>query len=155
MSPASGPGRTVSPVFRLRPATEADFEALLALSIEVMRGHLERLGRFDPARRRARMRAAFNPRTTWVAEDGAGLLGCIACTRHPDHLEVHSFYLAPRAQGRSLGGAILAEVLAGAPHLPVRIEVLKESPALRFWQRQGFQVTGEQPFDWVMERPLG
>ncbi|EDP64859.1 hypothetical protein BAL199_05344 [alpha proteobacterium BAL199] len=36
-----------------QPATEADFERLLELRIRVLRPHLERVGRFDPARARA------------------------------------------------------------------------------------------------------
>ena len=45
--------------FGFRQATEADFEYVLDLSIRTMRAHLERLGRFDPDRRRARMRRHF------------------------------------------------------------------------------------------------
>ncbi len=56
-------------------------------------------------------------------------------------------------QGRGLGAAVLAAVTAGHPGLPVRIEVLKGSPVHRFWERQGFIRTGEQPFDWLYERP--
>ncbi len=142
----------MTPRFRLRPVAEADFEPLLDLSIRVMREHLERLGRFDPERRRGRMRAVFNPAILQAVEDEAGLLGCIGLTRHADHLEVHSFYLEPRAQGRGLGAEVLRARLASEPALPVRIEVLKESRALRFWERQGFKAVGELPFDQVLER---
>ena len=57
------------------PVTEADFEALLAIRIEAMRDSLERLGRFDPERARARLRSTFRPEHTWIIErDGACLL---------------------------------------------------------------------------------
>lgn len=139
--------------FRLRPATEADFEPLLALSIRVLRDHLERIGRFDPARRRARMQAHFAAGGMLAIEAADGLLGCVGVDRGADPIELHSLYLEPARQGRGLGAAVFAALRAAYPGAGWRIEVLKESPARRFWERQGFRLTGEQPFDWLMERP--
>ncbi len=143
----------MSAAFTLRPVGEGDFEPLLDLSIRVLRADLDRVGRFDPQRRRARMRAGFDPATlsaVWV--DGR-LAGCIAAVRHADHVEIHSFYLEPSVQGRGLGAAVFAVVLAAHPALPVRIEVLKGAAVHRFWEKQGFRRTGEQDFDWLYERP--
>ncbi|MFM7611981.1 MAG: GNAT family N-acetyltransferase, partial [Alphaproteobacteria bacterium] len=56
-------------------------------------------------------------------------------------------------QGRGLGAAVLAQVTGQYPALPVRIEVLKGSAALGFWQRQGFGQSGEEEFDLLLERP--
>ena len=142
-----------APAFGLRAATEADFEPLLALSVRAMRADLERIGRFDPDRRRARMRAGFDPRTTQVIEVDDGIAGCIAVEDTPDHLELHSFYLEPALQGRGLGAAVLRRVLAPHGHRPCRIEVVKQSPALGFWRAMGFQALREQEFDWLCERP--
>ena len=139
--------------FTLRPVGEADFEPLLDLSIRVLRADLERVGRFDPERRRARMRAGFDPATLSAIEVDGRLVGCIAAVPAVDHLEVHSFYLEPPAQGRGLGAAVFAAVAAAHPDLPVRIEVLKGSAVHRFWEKQGFILIAEQPFDWVYERP--
>lgn len=139
--------------FRLRPAEEADFEPLLDLSIRVLRDDLERVGRFDPERRRSRMRAGFDPATLSVVEVDGRRAGCIAAVPAADHLEVHSFYLEPWAQGRGLGAAVFAAVAATHAALPVRIEVLKGAAVRRFWEKQGFVRTGEQDFDWLYERP--
>nr|WP_245217222.1 GNAT family N-acetyltransferase [Neoroseomonas nitratireducens] len=99
------------------------------------------------------MRAVFDPATLSAIEVEGTLAGCIGCTPHPDHVEVHSFYLDPAAQGRGLGTAVLAAALAPHAGLPVRIEVLKGAPVHRFWERQGFVRSGEQDFDWLYERP--
>jgi ribosomal protein S18 acetylase RimI-like enzyme len=138
--------------FTLRPATEADFEPVLDLSIRVMRAHLERLGRFDPARRRARMRRQFEAGLLRVIEDGGGMLGCIGVETHADHVEIHSLFLEPDAQGRGLGAAVWQAVLAEHPGRVFRLDVLKESPARRFWERHGFTRIDEKPFDWLMQR---
>ncbi|WP_198379821.1 GNAT family N-acetyltransferase [Roseomonas sp. KE2513] len=118
-----------------------------------MRAHLERVGRFDPARRRARMRAAFDPAAFRLIEEEGHFLGCVAVVDHPCHREIHSFYLEPRAQGRGLGRVVLDAILAERPGRPVRLEVLKESPAARFYERAGFHLTGEAEYDLLYEWP--
>jgi len=139
--------------FAFRPATGADFEALLDLSIRVMRSHLERVGRWDPARRRARMEAAFAGGGMLVIEDQGRAIGCIGLEPGAEAVNLHSLYLEPELQGRGLGAAIVTQALALHPGRRFAIEVLKDSPARRFWERQGFVLVGEQPYDWVMARP--
>jgi GNAT superfamily N-acetyltransferase len=143
----------VTPAFSLRPAAEADFESLLDLSIRVMQPHLERIGRYDPARRRARLRAAFEGGGMHVIAMRGRTAGCIGIEPGPEGVELHSLYLEPALQGQGLGAAVVAQVLASAPSATFRIEVLKQSPARRFWERQGFALVGEQPYDWVLARP--
>jgi len=139
--------------FAFRPATGADFEALLDLSVRVMRPHLERVGRWDPALRRARMEAAFAGGGMQVIEDQGQPIGCIGLEPGAKSVTLHSLYLEPERQGRGLGAAIVAQALALHPGRAFAIEVLKQSPARRFWERQGFVLVGEQPYDWVMARP--
>ncbi|WP_169742779.1 GNAT family N-acetyltransferase [Muricoccus aerilatus] len=118
-----------------------------------MHAHLERVGRFDPARRRARMRAAFDPAAFRLIESGGHVRGCVAVVDHADHREIHSFYLEPEAQGRGLGRAVLDAILAEHPGRATRLEVLKGSSAARFYERAGFHLTGEAEFDLLYERP--
>ncbi|MDJ0387364.1 hypothetical protein QMO56_04500 [Roseomonas sp. E05] len=58
---SGGEGRGVAPSFRFHAAEEADFERLLDLSSRTLRTDLARLGRWGPARRRARMRESSTP----------------------------------------------------------------------------------------------
>ena len=141
------------PDFRLRPVSEADFEPLLSLSIHVLRADLERLGRFKPELRRERFRAVFHPATLSAIEVAGECVGCIGAEPRADHLHIHAFYVQPAFQGCGLGAAVLARVTGQYARLPVRIEVLKGSSALGFWQRQGFRQSGEEDFDLLLERP--
>jgi GNAT superfamily N-acetyltransferase len=68
-------------------------------------------------------------------------------------MELHSVFLEPALQGRGLGAEVFAALRAAHPGRPWWIEVLKESPARRFWERQGFVLTGESEFDWILEHP--
>ncbi|MBX9593409.1 MAG: GNAT family N-acetyltransferase [Roseomonas sp.] len=141
-----------SQAFRLRPAAEADFEPMLALSIRVMRAHLERIGRYDPDRRRARMRKQFEAGILNAIERDGAMIGCVGIEQASEAVEIHSLFLEPEAQGQGLGAAVFRAIHASHPGRAFAIEVLKESPARRFWERLGFVVTGEQPFDWVLHR---
>ncbi|WP_419896384.1 GNAT family N-acetyltransferase [Roseomonas sp. USHLN139] len=146
-------GRDLPP-FRFQPAAEADFERLLDLSVRTMRPQLEAIGRWDPARRRARMRAAFRPAATRLIEAPDGrLLGCVTVDDHADHREVSQLYLEPDAQGAGLGRAVMLAIMRERDHLPLRLEVLKGSRARAFYARLGFVTTAEQEFDWAMELP--
>lgn len=142
-----------SQAFRLRPAAEADFEPMLALSIRVMRGHLERLGRYDPDRRRARMRKQFEAGILHIIDRDGAMIGCVGVEAGGAAVEIHSLFLETECQGRGLGQAVFHAIQAAHPGRPFQIEVLKESPARRFWERLGFTVLDEQPFDWVLHRP--
>lgn len=137
----------------LRPATEADFEPLLDLSVRVLRADLERLDRFLLSRRRARMRAVFDTGDLRVIEQDGARIGCIGVAPAADHIALHSVYVEPAQQGRGLGAAAVAAALAGLSDLPIRIEVLRESSAHRFWERLGFVRVGEEGVDWLYERP--
>lgn len=137
----------------LRPAVEADFEPLLDLSVRVLRADLERLGRFLLSRRRARMRAVFDAGELRVIEQAGARVGCIGVAVAGDHVALHSVYVEPAAQGRGIGAAAVTAALAGTPDLPIRIEVLRESPAHRFWERLGFEKVGEEGVDWLYECP--
>ena len=138
--------------FSLRPATEADFEAVLALSIRAMREHLERIGRFDPERRRSRMRLPFDAGILRIIERDGALAGCVGVLERHKWVEIHSLFLDTHAQRQGLGEAVFRVILAEYPGRAYRIEVLKQSPARRFWERQGFVLTGEAAYDWLMER---
>lgn len=135
-----------------RRAREADFDAVLALSIRAMRAHPERIGRFDPDRRRRRARRQFGAGILRIIEQGGALAGCIGVEDRDAWVEIHSLFLDDHAQGRGLGAAVWRAVLAEPPGHVFRLEVLRQSPARRFRERQGFTRIDELPFDWLMER---
>lgn len=117
-----------------------------------MREHLERLGRFDPERRRARMRRQFDAGILRIIEQQGRLAGCIGVEARAEAVEIHSLFLDTHAQRRGLGEAVFRAVLAEHPGRVFRLEVLKRSPARRFWERQGFVLAGEAEFDLILER---
>ncbi len=136
------------------PASESDFERLLDLRIRVMREHLERIGRYDPERARQRFRSGFEPRHMRLIEVDGAFAGCVTLKPRGDHFEIEHFYVEPGRQGHGLGAEVLDRLFveADAAGLSIRLGVLKQSPAIRFYERHGFVRTHEDEWDVYCER---
>lgn len=141
---------------QLCPAAAEDFEQLLSLRIAAMRESLERIGRFDPERARQRFRDGFAPAHTrhvlWLGKQ----VGFVAVTPRSDGLSLDHLYIHPHAQGRGIGSAVLLLLFAEADALgqSVRVGALRESASNRFYQRHGFELVEEGPWDlYYVRRP--
>jgi GNAT superfamily N-acetyltransferase len=146
--------------WRFAPPSEADFEPLLALRIDVMREHLERVFRYKPSRARRIFRAHFDEpgmRLIIMESKDAGdrRIGCVGFRSEPDCRKIDSFYLERRFHSSGVGTAILKVLLteADAQGLPVRLEVLTGSKADRFYLRHGFVKLREDEIEAEYERP--
>ncbi|ALE07779.1 acetyltransferase [Arthrobacter sp. ERGS1:01] len=119
----------------------------------VMRADLERLGRFDPVRVRQRFLDGFTPEHTSIIEVSGVPAGCIAMRDETDARWLEHFYLAAAHQGGGIGAGVLAAVLeSGSDIRPIKLNVLRGSPARRLYERHGFTVESEDPVDVFMVR---
>ena len=142
--------------WRFGPAGEADFEPLLALRIEVMREHLERVFRYDPERARRVFRAHFHePGLRLILVDDA-LAGCVGFRIGPAEIKLDSFYLDRGHHNTGLGTTILKVLLAEADALrrPIHLEVLNGSKADRFYLRHDFVKLSADAIEGTFERPM-
>ena len=141
--------------WRFGPVAEDDFEPLLAIRTDVMREHLERVGRYTPERSRRMFRGHFDePGTRLILQDGVRV-GCVGFREHEQEIRIDSFYLERRLHGSGLGTTILKALLAeaDATGLPVRLEVLTGSKADRLYLRHGFVKVREDAIEGFYERP--
>ncbi|MBO4254471.1 GNAT family N-acetyltransferase [Streptomyces griseorubiginosus] len=140
--------------WEMRPASAADVDAVAELRAQVMRRDLERLGRYDEHRVRQRLRDGFVPAHTWVIEVGGAFAGCVALRPAQDAHWLEHFYLDPALQGRGIGSAVLSTLLErhDRDDAPIRLNVLRGSPAQRLYERHGFRVESEDPVDVFMVR---
>lgn len=143
------------PTFCLIAASQEDFDRLFYLRIAAMRESLERIGRFDERRAFERFRSSFQPEHTQLIMVDDALAGCVAMKPAENGLLLEHFYLYPSFQSRGLGAAILARLLteADAVRQPVRLSVLQQSDAERFYKRFGFIETAQDERDVYLERP--
>ncbi|MDX3544437.1 GNAT family N-acetyltransferase [Streptomyces europaeiscabiei] len=140
--------------WNIRPALATDVEPIAELRAVVMRPDLERLGRYDPHRVRRRFRDSFDPAHTWIIEVGGAFAGCVALRPTAEAHWLEHFYLAPYLQGTGIGTAVLHDLLARCDRtaVPVRLNVLRGSPARRLYERHGFRPETEDPVDVFMVR---
>jgi GNAT superfamily N-acetyltransferase len=133
-----------------RQASDSDLEPLLALRLLTMRPSLERLGRFDVARATERFQSSFDSKWARLIVEGAEVLGCVSL--RPDgerEVWLEHFYIAPAHQGRGAGAKVLTMLFdeSDTSGKTLKIEVLKGSPANRFYVRHGFVETHRGDWD--------
>ena len=150
-------GLKLAPATRVtfEPAAEADAHALATLRVQAMRASLERVGRFDPARARARFVDAWRAEhTRHVLADGERV-GCVVVRPADGGLMLDHLYVRPGFQGRGIGAAVLADVFAHADArgCGVRVGALRDSDANRFYVRHGFQLVERGEWDNYYRRP--
>jgi GNAT superfamily N-acetyltransferase len=136
-------------VWRFGPVGEADFEPLLAIRIDVMREHLERVFRYKPSRARRVFREHFSEPGLRLILVGEETAGCVGFRVGEVEIKIDSFYVARRYQNGGLGTTILKVLLAEADALglPVELDVLRGSPADRFYERHGFVKQSEDDIE--------
>lgn len=136
------------------PAQPEDAQALADLRAVAMKPSLEAMGRYDERRVRARFLDSFVPAETTKILIDKKLVGFYVIRHHTDHWLLDHFYLLPEVQGQRIGSRLLQGLLAAADQqgLPVRVGALRNSPANRFYQRQGFTLTHETQFDCYYEK---
>ena len=131
------------------PCRTEHFEEMLRIRIDAMRPSLERLGRFDVARARARLERSFYPEDSEFIVVAREVVGYYTLRPAPDGLHLEHFYLLPSAQARGIGSFVLRRLLQRADQggLPIFLGALKQSPANRFYVRHGFVANDESEWD--------
>jgi GNAT superfamily N-acetyltransferase len=138
----------------LEPVKADDFEAMLVLRMDALRESLERLGRFDMARGRERLRAGFAPQhMQHIVSDGVRIgFFTLRPMQTPDQrqvLRLDHLYVRPGEQGQGVGAWVMERIKSQARQSKqsVTLAALKLSDANRFYLRHGFEVIEEQEFD--------
>lgn len=129
----------MSPTWSLRPAVPEDAGWMADLKAVAMRPDLERLGYWDEEWAKGRFLDSYVPANTSVVLQVGNVAGCIAVRSEPEAYWLEHFYLYPWAQGRGLGGEVLAYVLA-LPREPKRflLSIDRGSSVVRLYERHGF-----------------
>lgn len=136
-----------------RPATSADVPFLLGLRRATMHEHLAASGvGMSDDDHLGRLMHRFECAQV-IQVDGAAV-GMIKVFRGDDAWEIVQFQISPQAQGRGIGRHALEHVITQAASLrvPLRLGVLKTSPARRLYERLGFVVDGEDALEFRMVR---
>jgi ribosomal protein S18 acetylase RimI-like enzyme len=90
-----------------------------------------------------------------VIEDGSLPIGRLYVDRAPDEIHVLDIALVPERRGAGIGAALLGELIgeAGQARIPVSLYVEQFNPALRFYERLGFERVAIEGVYWMMRWP--
>lgn len=148
--------RVSASAITLESVSAEDAESLATLRVEAMRESLERIGRFDPQRARARFLGRFEPQFTRAIVQDGRRVGFAVVKPDPDGLLLDHLYIDPSHQNRGIGAAVLQVVFAEADASCANVHVgaLRGSDSNRFYRAHGFEMTREAEFDiYYMRRP--
>jgi ribosomal protein S18 acetylase RimI-like enzyme len=101
--------------------------------------------------------AAYGQAEHQIVEHDGKPVGRIMVLWEKDFTLLVDIALLAEYRGRAIGGDLLHDLIQRCTHagVPLRLQVLKNNPALRLYQRLGFINTGEDQMYIQMERQAG
>lgn len=139
-----------------RTARENDIDFLLELRLQTMDEHLRAMGiRFSRAEHRERVLFEFeHARVVMVDRIDVGMVKYLA---RDGALYLQQLQVLPAFQGKGVGAAVLERLLREADEraMPMALSVLKKNPALKLYERFGFEVVSEDDFEFHLRRECG
>ena len=129
---------------QIRRATAADAAIATAITRAAYLPWVPIIGR-EPGPMSADLAASADAGVLWIAEDSRAAVGVLVLAPYPDHLLLESVAVAPDAQGRGIGSALLrfADEQAAAAGLPeVRLYTHERMTTnIRRYERHGYRET--------------
>jgi GNAT superfamily N-acetyltransferase len=135
--------------FEFIAATESDRDFLLELRKLTMQGHLEQSGQFlSDGEHRERLDYKYDCSSLVFHENE--LIGAVKYQSAENEVELIQIQIAPIHQGKGYGTGIIQQLLSNAKEKSVKLTVLKNSPAVRLYERLGFRIFDEDSFEYHM-----
>ncbi|SVD59226.1 uncharacterized protein METZ01_LOCUS412080 [marine metagenome] len=137
---------TPSPTsYTLERATDADRDWLFALYETTMRGIIDDAVGWNDHAQQIRFDESYRVSQFELVIQNEVRVGALYRAAHQNRLHISLILILPPHQGRSLGTHIIEN---SQPHCleqdsTLTLSTFKNNPALRLYQRLGFEVTGE------------
>lgn len=140
---------------RFRSATRPDMDWLYQTFKLTMRDYIQQTWGWDELLQQHSFHDNLPAASFTIASRNGADIGAYSVQEKSDHLWLEMVLMLPELRNQGLGGTLLrrAQEAAAAKGKPLRLSVLKVNPAQRFYNRLGFQVTGEDPWSVKMEWP--
>ena len=136
----------------LRSACDDDVGFARNLYFETMREIIERLFGWDKSREEKNFNRFFKlDEVRIIIADGQDV-GWIQEQIFERSINLGSFYIAPKMQGRGIGTQVLRMLLerAAKESKVMTLAVVKINPALQFYEKRGFRTTHEDEHKFYM-----
>ena len=152
------------PALTLRPITDDDLPFLRRLYGTIRAEEMAMVADWTDERKEAFVDQQFAAQHHWYQEHYTGArfevvevdgvpAGRLYVHRRPAEIRLVDISFLPEFRGRGLGGSLLRDLLTEGERArkPVTIHVEKYNPALRLYQRLGFQPIADRGVYWLLE----
>lgn len=140
-----------TPALSLRPARQQDYEFCRRLYFAENQRLLDQL-QLDRAAHEMRFPDHWNlPEVRIIFLDRLAIGWMQSAVRH-DSVYLGQLYLERAFQRRGIGAQVMQGLIdqAAGLHLPLELDVVRVNPAVHFYQRLGFHISGEEPYKYHM-----
>jgi ribosomal protein S18 acetylase RimI-like enzyme len=139
----------------LRPVRAEDHRVAWRLYAEGIRPYAAAYRAWVDAEQEARFESRYKPGSTWVINRDGADIGWMELQEIDEELRLNQLYVATAQQRKGIGSQVMRHVLAKSRETgkPVALNVLKNNPARRLYERFGFAVVGENEMKFFMTRP--
>ena len=127
--------------YTLRPVTDDDFDFLWRLRVQTLKPHIEKLFGWDEqGAKQILLRMMPDSHLVLVGGESAGVL---KVTEQDGYVVLNEIGLMPNRQNKGLGTRIIKDVISLADGLgmPVELQVFSINPAVKLYEKLGFQTT--------------
>ena len=128
-------------IYTTRPAIDSDLEWLDPFYEELMKPYVELTHKWN----KTKFRELFSVEYTSIIQLDNQDIGMLKVQQRDDHIFPGDIQIKKEFQGRGIGSQIINDLIQKSKFqaLPIRLRVLKGNPAIKFYQRLGFNVINE------------
>jgi ribosomal protein S18 acetylase RimI-like enzyme len=139
----------------LRPVRAEDYRFAWRLYSEGIRPYAAAYQPWVDAEAEARFASRYKAQSTWIIRRGGVDIGWMELHEVDEELRLNQLYVAAAHRRNGIGSEVMQHVLARSRETgkPVLLNVLKNNPARRLYERFGFTVSGESETKFFMTRP--
>ncbi|MEC8233327.1 MAG: GNAT family N-acetyltransferase, partial [Pseudomonadota bacterium] len=99
---------------------------------------------------KARVLYQFN--CFYIVLHNENVIGAVKFEDTDSCLYIHQIQVKPTQQGKGYGRRIISQLIQGTAHDTVELKVLKQNPAFRLYNAIGFEVIGEDEFEYHLRK---
>ena len=138
----------------LREACAEDYNFALALYTQTIKPYTIAFMPWIDAVESARFKRLWSLADTRIITLDGAEVGWVEATDTGEELVLKQFYIAPARQKRGIGTQVMDLLLKEwqSAGKPIVLNVLKNNPARRLYQRLGFATVGETDMKFLMRR---
>ncbi len=126
-------------------ADETDREIIFHLHKQALGPYVDQIFGWDDSEQEEMFNQKFDPLANkWIVVDGVQV-GIVRYRDNGDHFYIDIIEIYPKYQGQGYGSTVINGVLSEANRkgIDVDLQVFKINPAIRLYERLGFQRIGE------------